>query len=65
MRYFVLNKEGFVVNLIIWDGVSKINWIDETLILESECPHDVRMGWQKVDGGWTPPVIEPTEEATE
>lgn len=68
MRYLVLDKEGLVVNVIIWDGVSRVNWRDDTPILESDAPFGVTKGWKYVNGEWInprpPEIVEPeqTEE---
>lgn len=63
-NYFVIREsDQKIVNVIVWDGVSP--WEpDEGHYIELAV-NSARMGWQKVDGGWTPPVIESTEEATE
>ena len=63
MRYLVINEQGYVENIIIWDGVSRYNPKNKTLLLESEAPTGATFGWQKVDGEWIPvPVVEETEQ---
>lgn len=57
MRYLVLNQEGKVVNIIIWDGVSKYNPKEKTLIAESSVPQGVSFGWTLTNGEWIEPVI--------
>lgn len=58
MRYLVINKQGYVANTIIWDGVSPYSEPNKTLMLESEAPIGVSCGWQLVDGEWIVPVVE-------
>ena len=63
MRYLVINEQGYVVNTIIWDGVSLYSEPNKTLMLENEAPIGVFCGWQLVDGEWiAPPVVEQIEE---
>jgi len=66
MRYLVLDAEGLVVNVVIWDGVSRFRWRDRTPMLESDAPVGVRMGWKHVDGEWiAPPKPEEPGDATD
>lgn len=68
MRYLVLNAEGFVVNTVIWDGVSKVRWGDKTTMLESDAPNMVTFGWRYLNGEWIEPpkpIVEEIEETTE
>jgi hypothetical protein len=63
MRYLVINEQGYVENIIIWDGVSRYNPKNKTLLLESEAPTGATFGWQLVNGEWiAPPVVEETEQ---
>ncbi len=63
MRYLIINEQGYVENIVIWDGVSPYNPKNKTLLLQSEAPVGVTFGWQKLDGEWiAPPVVEETEQ---
>jgi hypothetical protein len=57
MRYLAVNEEGKVVNIIIWDGVSKYNPKGLTLIAESSVPQGVSFNWTLNNGEWIEPVI--------
>jgi hypothetical protein len=54
MRYLVINEQGFVENIIIWDGVSRYSPKNKTLLSESEAPAGATFGWQKVNNEWIP-----------
>jgi hypothetical protein len=28
MRYALINEDGFVTNIVIWDGISEVQWPD-------------------------------------
>jgi hypothetical protein len=58
MRYLVLNEQGYVENIIMWDGVSKLPKNIKNIMLESEAPTGVTFGWQLVDGEWIAPAVE-------
>jgi hypothetical protein len=63
MRYLVINAQGYVENIIIWDGVSPYSEPNKTLLLESNAPTGTTFGWQLVNGEWiAPPVVEETEQ---
>ena len=63
MRYLVLDDNGFVVNIIIWDGVSKLPKRNKNVMLQSDALIGITFGWQLVDGEWiAAPVIEQPEE---
>lgn len=62
MRYLVINPEGYVINIIIWDGVSRYNPRQNTLLVEDDAPKGVSFGWKLVDGQWIAP---PQEEIVE
>lgn len=64
MRYLVIDPDGFVVNIIMWDGVSKFNWRDKTPMLESDAPFGVRIGWRYLNNEWIQPPKPITEENT-
>jgi hypothetical protein len=55
VRYLLIDTEGLVVNVIIWDGVSRFNWRDKTPILESDAPLGVTRGWKYINGEWINP----------
>ena len=63
MRYFeILESEQRVVNVIIYDGVSPYTPpVGQYLLSETETP-GIAVGWKKIDGVWTAPVIEQIEE---
>lgn len=56
MRYLELNNDGYVINIIIWDGVTPYD-AGYTLVSCDDAPN-ARFGWRLVDGQW----IEPEEE---
>ena len=58
MRYLVINKQGYVENIIIWDGVSRYNPKNKTLLAANEAPIGATFGWQLVDGEWIAPIVE-------
>lgn len=58
MRYLVLNEQGYVENIIMWDGVSKLPKSIKNVMLESEAPVGITFGWQLVDGEWITPIVE-------
>jgi hypothetical protein len=63
MRYLVINEQGYVENIIIWDGVTRYSPRNKTLLLESNAPTGTTFGWQLVNGEWIPvPVVEETEQ---
>jgi len=63
MRYLVLNEHGYVENIIMWDGVSRLPKSIKNVMLESEAPTGVTFGWQLVNDEWIPvPVVEETEQ---
>ena len=63
MRYLVINAQGYVENIIIWDGVSPYSEPNKTVMLESNAPIGTTFGWQLVNGEWiAPPVVEETEQ---
>jgi len=65
MRYLVVDPEGLVINVIIWDGVSRFRWRDNTPILESDAPAGVTMGWKHINGEWiAPPQPEEVGDTT-
>jgi len=59
MRYLVLDNDGFVINIIVWDGISKIPSRNQHVVLESNAPIGVTFNWQLVNNEWiAPPVVE-------
>ena len=63
MRYLVINAQGYVENIIIWDGVAPYSEPNKTVMLESNAPIGTTFGWQLVNGEWiAPPVVEETEQ---
>lgn len=59
MPPYALIKNATIANLVEWDGVTPYN-PDGDLVLLSELPAGVSIGWTLVNGVWTPP--EPIEE---
>ena len=58
MRYLAVNTEGYVVNIIVWDGTTPYIHPEITLYNCDVFP-EVTYGWQYVNGVWIPP---PTSE---
>lgn len=56
MRYLAVNKKGYVVNIIVWDGITPYFDSEITLYKCSDFP-EVTYGWQYVNGIWIPPPI--------
>ena len=59
MRYLEVNPDNVVVNIVVWDGVSKYEPKGISLVACDDAP-GVSYGWRKVDGEWVPP--EATDE---
>ena len=57
MRYLVLDDNGFVINIIIWDGVSKLPKRNKNVMLQSDAPTGITFDWQLVDGEWIAPIV--------
>jgi len=51
---YALIKDDVIANLVEWDGVTPYN-PDGDLVLLSELPAGVSIGWALVDGVWMPP----------
>jgi hypothetical protein len=56
MRYAVI-KDGRVVNVVVWDGVSDWQPGDDVTVID--CPDDVGPGWTHSDEGFAPPPPPP------
>lgn len=41
MRYALINENGLVENIIIWDGVSEIQWPDGWTAVPATSEHEV------------------------
>lgn len=64
MNYWLeLNADGYVVNIIKWDGVSPYNPPNITLLPKADHPQ-ASFGWRLKDGEWIEP-IQPEVEETE
>ena len=62
MNYLEVKKTtGLVQNVIVWDGISTYSRNGFDLIKSDDAPC-VWIGWKKIDGVWTAPVIEQPEE---
>jgi hypothetical protein len=63
VRWLELNADGFVVNIVVWDGVSDYQPQGIAQLLPCVEHPNVSFGWQRVDGGWiAPPEPEPVDE---
>jgi len=63
MNYWLeLNAQGYVVNIIKWDGVTEYNPLGMTLMSKEQNPQ-ATYGWQYLDGQWIEPApVEAPEE---
>jgi hypothetical protein len=64
MKWLQIDSSGFVVNIVIWDGLSLYEPQGVTQLLRCEDHPGVTFGWQLVDGNWIAP-IQLDEDATE
>ena len=56
-NYFVIKQSNEkIVNVVVWDGVSL--WRPDEGHYVELAVDSVGIGWQKVDGEWTAPVVE-------
>ena len=56
MKYLVLNADGLVINVIVWDGITPYNaGQGDTLIALTDAPQGAWTGWAYIDGVWTAP----------
>lgn len=53
-RYLEINGEGYVVNIIEWDGLSPYAPAGVVLVAHDDYPQTA-IGWQLVNGEWTAP----------
>ncbi len=58
MRWFELNAEGVVVNVIVWDGVSPYQPPPGGQLLACSEHDGVSFGWRLVSGEWIAPSAE-------
>jgi len=58
-NYLVVNNEGHVVNIIVWDGISPYDPGDDTLYPCVDHP-GVGFGWCRVEDSWLAPEAEDT-----
>jgi hypothetical protein len=65
MRWLELNADGFVTNVIVWDGVSPYTPTGVSQLLPCADNVGVSYGWQLVNGVWISPPVEDTEETTQ
>jgi hypothetical protein len=61
-KYWVINKDGFISNCIVWDGISPYDASDNTLLSCTDNP-DINFGWSLVDGVWVAPPVADTPES--
>lgn len=40
MRYALINENGSVENIVIWDGVSEVQWPDECTVVIATQEHE-------------------------
>lgn len=65
MKWLQLDSDGFVVNVVIWDGVSVYEPQGVKQLLRCDDHPGVTFGWRLVDGNWITPPQSETEDATE
>lgn len=56
-RYAILDDDGFVVNVILWDGESEYDPDGNLRLLPDDS--GVGIGWQRVGRRWTAPPEPP------
>ena len=58
-------KDGYVINVIVWDGVSPYTPEGIELVKCDDAP-GVSIGWTRtVDGTWGAPIVETEEQGTD
>jgi len=40
MRYALINEDGFVTNIVIWDGISEVQWPDGCTAVPATPEHE-------------------------
>jgi hypothetical protein len=55
-RYLVVNADGFVTNIILWDGISSYDAGGDLLLPAEEHP-DITFGYQLIDDVWVEPTV--------
>ena len=40
MRYALINEDGFVTNIVIWDGISEVQWPDGCTAVLATSEHE-------------------------
>lgn len=53
-RYVLVDGEGRVENVVLWDGQSE--WTPPPGMSAAEAPSGVGIGWRLEDGEWLAPV---------
>jgi len=41
MRYALINEDGFVTNIVIWDGISEVQWPDGCTAVLATSEHEI------------------------
>jgi hypothetical protein len=55
MKWLVIEENGCVSNVIVWDGVSRLNPRGRTFMKVEDAPTGVWIGWIYSNGEWTNP----------
>lgn len=58
----VRNTDGFVSNVIAWDGIEPYHVDGYTLMVKPEEPLGVWIGWSYIDGEWVSPQFDSEPE---
>jgi hypothetical protein len=48
MRYALINEDGFVTNIVIWDGISEVQWPDGCTAVPATSEHETDFGAKNV-----------------
>ena len=55
MRYLIINTDGLIVNVIIWDGISPYTPDNgSTLLPTDQAPQGAGVGWAFINGECKP-----------
>ena len=62
MKWLIIEEDGRVSNVIVWDGLSRFNTRGKTLIKLDDAPRGAWIGWIYSNGEWTNPYPAQDEE---
>jgi len=48
MRYALINEDGSVNNIVIWDGISEVHWPDGYTIVPATSEHEIEFSLKNV-----------------